>query len=234
MGRILKKIFVFINPLMVPFSILMGMILLVIQPWFLQFEYSRNNFPEDRFGFSEEDRIKYGIASLLYITESYPQNFLSNLSFESGDPIYGKRELDHMKDVQIVFQAAKKTWTIVIILYFLQIILFYRKASFQLLTRQILIHGSLLTIFMFILIFFVALFAFDPFFQFFHQLFFVENSWLFYESDTLIRLFPEKLWVDGFLLVSILTIITAVIFLLIGTEFSFFKKPLREPYPFRK
>jgi len=87
-----------------------------------------------------------------------------------------------------------------------------------------LTEGSLLTIFIFFLIFFIVIFAFDSFFQYFHQLFFAENSWLFYENDTLIRLYPEKLWIDGFLIVSVLTITTAIIFFFVGTDFSFFKK----------
>lgn len=224
MGRFVHKTYVLLNSITLPFSILMGMVLLVFQPWFLQYEYSRSNFPPDQYGFSYEDRIQYGTASLLFITKNHPKEFLSNLTFDVVSPIYNQRELDHMMDVQVVFRNAKRIWIVFFFLYFFQTLIFFRKPNFQLIIRQILTYGSQLTIVIFFSIFFVVIFAFDPFFQFFHQLFFTENSWLFYENDTLIRLFPEKLWIDGFLIVSVLTIMTALIFFLIGTDFSIFKK----------
>jgi len=224
MKRFVIKIIAFLNSITLPFSILMGTVLLIFQPWFLQHEYSGTSFPPDQFGFTYEDRMQFGSASLLYITENYPPEFLANLSLNTGEPIYGSRELDHMRDVQTVFQTAKKVWIIFLFLYFLQILFFFRNLNFQFVIRKILTEGSLLTIFIFFLIFFIVIFAFDSFFQYFHQLFFAENSWLFYENDTLIRLYPEKLWIDGFLIVSVLTITTAIIFFFVGTDFSFFKK----------
>jgi len=42
--------------------------------------------------------------------------------------------------------------------------------------------------------------SFDWLFTQFHHLFFEGNSWLFLYSDTLIRLYPERFWVDAFAL----------------------------------
>jgi uncharacterized membrane protein len=44
--------------------------------------------------------------------------------------------------------------------------------------------------------------VFWQFFTLFHELFFTGNSWLFYFSDTLIRLFPIRFWQDAFLLAA--------------------------------
>jgi uncharacterized membrane protein len=41
--------------------------------------------------------------------------------------------------------------------------------------------------------------VFWQFFTFFHTLFFEGDSWLFYYSDSLIRLFPIRFWQDAFL-----------------------------------
>ena len=38
---------------------------------------------------------------------------------------------------------------------------------------------------------------FDVFFTRFHQMFFSAGSWLFYEDDTLIQLYPLRLWSDA-------------------------------------
>jgi uncharacterized membrane protein len=47
-----------------------------------------------------------------------------------------------------------------------------------------------------------TLLAFGFFFIFFHEIFFKEGTWMFYYSDTLIRLFPERFWRDTFLMVG--------------------------------
>ena len=38
------------------------------------------------------------------------------------------------------------------------------------------------------------------------NLFFTGNSWLFYYSDTLIRLFPIRFWQDAFLLAAVVAL----------------------------
>jgi hypothetical protein len=48
--------------------------------------------------------------------------------------------------------------------------------------------------------------VFWQFFTLFHQIFFTGDSWLFYYSDTLIRLFPIRFWEDAFLWAAILAL----------------------------
>ena len=48
--------------------------------------------------------------------------------------------------------------------------------------------------------------SFDFIFTEFHHLFFEGDSWLFLYSDTLIRLFPERFWMDAFIIVGLFTL----------------------------
>jgi integral membrane protein (TIGR01906 family) len=48
------------------------------------------------------------------------------------------------------------------------------------------------------------------FFSTFHSLFFEEGTWVFLRSDTLIRLFPERFWMDVAVLVVALLIAEAI------------------------
>ena len=48
--------------------------------------------------------------------------------------------------------------------------------------------------------------VFDEFFVLFHSLFFEGNSWLFYFSDTLIRLFPIRFWQDALLWAAVIAL----------------------------
>jgi uncharacterized membrane protein len=47
---------------------------------------------------------------------------------------------------------------------------------------------------------------FWDFFTLFHALFFEGDSWLFLNSDTLIRLFPIRFWQDAFLLGALIAL----------------------------
>jgi integral membrane protein (TIGR01906 family) len=52
---------------------------------------------------------------------------------------------------------------------------------------------------------------FDGLFTAFHHLFFEGDTWLFYYSDSLIRLFPMRFWRDAFILTGGITILLALI-----------------------
>jgi integral membrane protein (TIGR01906 family) len=45
----------------------------------------------------------------------------------------------------------------------------------------------------------------------FHAIFFEGDTWLFFTNDTLIRLFPEKLWSDAFIYLGMFTLISALV-----------------------
>jgi integral membrane protein (TIGR01906 family) len=47
--------------------------------------------------------------------------------------------------------------------------------------------------------------GFSGFFTGFHRLFFTGDTWLFQYNDSLIRLFPMKLWQDGFTAAGVLS-----------------------------
>jgi uncharacterized membrane protein len=57
---------------------------------------------------------------------------------------------------------------------------------------------------------------FDALFRGFHAIFFKGDTWLFYTSDTLIRLFPEKLWSDAFTFMGIFTLAGAILCALVA------------------
>jgi integral membrane protein (TIGR01906 family) len=58
--------------------------------------------------------------------------------------------------------------------------------------------------------------SFDWLFTAFHRIFFTGDTWLFLYSDSLIRLFPLRLWQDGFIAMGIVTALLAIIFILGG------------------
>jgi len=69
--------------------------------------------------------------------------------------------------------------------------------------------GAWLSIGLIALIVALTLLSFNSLFDRFHRLFFAEGSWLFYQNDTLIRLFPLVFWRDAFLLVGLVVLLAA-------------------------
>ncbi len=120
-----------------------------------------------------------------------------------------------MKDVRSVFQISRSIWFILTVVYVVIFGLYWNKPNRFVNILHAFQMGSYLTLAISLtLIAFVA-FAFDLLFDWFHSLFFAEGSWLFYADNTLIRLFPQKLWVDAFIWAGAFTLFFAFLFTLI-------------------
>jgi integral membrane protein (TIGR01906 family) len=203
----------------IPLLLIMSSIRILINPFLLDYEYSLPNFPPDEFGFSTTDRLNWGKLSVNYLTNQAGIEYLADLKFENGDPIYNERELSHMLDVKNLVQLMIKIWLGVIAFLVIMAVFAWKskwlKDYFWGISR-----GGWLTIGLIALIIAGVLINFDGLFTGFHRIFFSGDTWLFYSDDTLIRLFPIKLWSDAFLFMGIFTLAGSVILALAGDRIS--------------
>jgi len=51
---------------------------------------------------------------------------------------------------------------------------------------------------------------FDQLFTAFHRVFFEGDTWLFYSSDSLIRLFPMPFWVNVFVVIGVISALLSI------------------------
>jgi integral membrane protein (TIGR01906 family) len=151
-------------------------------------------------------------TALQELINSADTSYLGDLKFEDGSPLYNERELSHMQDVKNVTQGALRLWYLSLALLAVLGIWAWFGGWWQyyLLGLQ---RGGWLMVGLAILIGTIVLVGiavnpnvFDEFFVLFHSLFFEGNSWLFYFSDTLIRLFPIRFWEDAFLLAAVIAL----------------------------
>jgi len=182
--------------LLVPLAVIMLAVRLLLTPFFLEIEYRMPGFPEDQYGFSFQDRLAWAKPSVEYLVNREGIEFLGNLKFENGQPIYVDRELSHMHDVKEVVQKLLRLWYIDLGILILIGILAYQGGWFgnYLLGWK---WGGFLTAGLFLFLAVFASISFWQFFTWFHSLFFSGDSWLFEFSDTLIRLFPIRFWQDA-------------------------------------
>jgi len=210
--------------LLVPVTLVLLAVRIVLNPWYVEFEYRTPGFPDDPFGFTQEERLRYSRIAINYLLNDEGINFLGEQRFPEGQQapdfsctfmedctrMYNERELRHMVDVKNVVQAALRVLAgSSILLLILAAWAGWQKRGQG--TLQAFEQGGWLTLILIALIILFVLAAFGILFVFFHDVFFDEGTWTFYTSDTLIRLFPERFWRDTFLMVGGLTAGMAVV-----------------------
>jgi integral membrane protein (TIGR01906 family) len=186
---------------LIPLWILIGSVRLVASDTFLLYEYNKLDFPQDSYGFSPDQRLSYASLNLTFVRNDRPISVLE-IQKSGENPLYNERELSHMIDVQNVYQVFAFLWTVVTALILITFVLLYIQADIRKDIPLALKLGGLITTGFIVTIGLMALIGWDTWFALFHKLFFAAGSWTFNYSDTLIRLFPQKFWMDAVFTVS--------------------------------
>jgi integral membrane protein (TIGR01906 family) len=174
----------------------------LINDWYPRYEYAKPDFPPDPYGFTQEQRLELGLASIHYLQRSEPPEqaivLLAALRLPGTDQsLFSRPELSHMIDVK---RLTDTLWVVhlvsgVIVVGGLVLLLARadtRKEGYRaLLTGGLLTSGFLLALVLFVLL------SWQTFFVTFHDIFFAPGTWTFDRSDSLIRLFPDKFWSDA-------------------------------------
>jgi integral membrane protein (TIGR01906 family) len=211
--------------LLLPVVIVLGVVRLVINPWYLQFEYHTPDFPADPYGFTLQDRLNYGKLAVEYLVNAADISFLGDLRFPDGQQaptpscqtmtdcthLYNDRELEHMLDVKNVVGGAMRVLEISALILILLALWAWRGRWARDYIKG-LQRGGVLTLILLGLIILAVLVAFNYLFILFHEIFFRAGTWTFLYSDTLIRLFPERFWEDTFLVVGGLSAALGLLF----------------------
>lgn len=212
MKQKLPLILSYLVSLLVPIALIGTALRILLSPIFINVEYRMPYFPADEYGLTQQDRLRWAPFAIDYLINSSDISYLGDLKFDDGTPLYNERELSHMKDVKGVVMNTLGVWIISLII--LAVLFIYAKRSDWVpdylngLRRGGIWMIGLAAVLGLITGVGIVI---DPevfwgFFTFFHHLFFTGDSWLFYYSDTLIRLFPLRFWEDAFLWAAILAL----------------------------
>lgn len=205
MNKTLSSILSIITTLLTPIALVLLGIRILLTPIFPEIEYRTPNFPPDNYGFTQAERIHWAKNAIEYLNNDAGPEFLGELQFENGLPLYKESEVSHMLDVKILIQVALKVWTGALgILVMFGIWSKIEKWGQG--YRQGLMRGGWLTLILTALLAVMATINFWEFFAQFHYLFFEGDTWVFLYSDTLIRLFPMRLWQDAFLMEGVIVV----------------------------
>jgi integral membrane protein (TIGR01906 family) len=185
-----------------PFLLTLGTLRIIVSwdsPSYPRFEYGR--IQPDRYGFTPEERLALAEATLDYLRAPGPAEdaivILEELTLPGSDEsLYNQREIGHMLDVKRLTDIfAQAIWPLAVIviggLLFLLSAAERREEGYRAIrSGGLLTTGTLLAI--------IALIGVSWNFVFtqFHEILFPPDTWTFYYTDSLIRLFPERFWFD--------------------------------------
>jgi len=224
-----KTLLSFLIALTLPFLLVVLVIRLVANPWFIHFEYNRPGFPADVYGFTLDQRTPLALDGLYSVLpEGEGLIRLERARLPDGSPAFNDREIRHMRDVRglmaVVFPAMFAGWAAIVILA----IALRRVPGWGRAVPLGLRWGAIITLALLAALIVYIVVNFDSFFLTFHRLFFEGDTFMFLRTDTLIRLYPEQLWLDASILIGALTVVIALA-LLIGSTYWLRRQPSGQP-----
>ncbi len=178
-----------------PIVLLLSPLCLLVSRGFVRHEYALSHVPPS-IRFSQEERLALSDVMIGYLRGWNTQEEMAELVTSEGVPALDDREISHMVDVKQVmdwFFGAQRIALGVAVLCGVWLLYAAGSAS---LGRQMQAGVFAAGILILVVVVF-SLLDFDTFFTVFHGLFFEQGTWTFWETDTLIQLYPLPFWVDA-------------------------------------
>jgi integral membrane protein (TIGR01906 family) len=181
---------------------------LVTGHWFVRWEYRRAGFPPDPFGLPTAERIRLAKVCQDFLASNADISLLADLKLPDGEPAFNERELRHMSDVQSVYHGLTIAGIVSGLIWIGGGVALVASEQARERIPAALLNGSLITLGLLTGVGTFMVVSWGEFFTAFHRLFFEGQTWIFPNSDTLIRLFPIRFWIDiaatlvGFLVVE--------------------------------
>lgn len=189
---------------MVPALLVVGALRVLATETFTRWELDR--LPPDRYGLTDDERERLALTGLRSIQPgSEGIVLLERATLPDGAPAFDERELSHMDDVRTLFGAALRG-QLVVLLALAAAAVALSRTSLRRAVPAGLLAGAVATLAVAALAVPLILLGFDDFFTGFHEIFFEGASWRFASTDTLLRLYPERFWVDVSRIAAALTV----------------------------
>ncbi len=192
----LSRLIQWVLVLALPIALLIMNIRIATGHWFVHWEYGKADFPPDPYGISTQERIDLAEKSVDYIASSVDISFLGDLTLDNGDPAFNARELRHMADVQMVYGRLMIVGIVAALILLGGVITSLVTKRRRRYVAVALWNGCMLTLGLLAIVGAYMALNWGDFFTTFHRIFFEGDTWTFPLSDTLIRLFPMRFWID--------------------------------------
>lgn len=190
---------------LVPIVLMMTSVQMVLSHYWLNYEYSRDSYPHDEYGFSDETRLRLSMRVLDFIKG---REGVASLAQDVGNTKAGltEPEIQHLEDVRNRVSTFRLIYQLVLIGIVFSGWMLFSKSETRVLLWEGLVGGGLITLSVTTMLVLSITIAWDMLFESFHAILFAPDTWQFAAESTLIRLYPTRFWVDT---TSVLLLITA-------------------------
>lgn len=161
---------------------------------------------------TNNEDIQY-LESLTLPAELCVQKHPETSSTTGACQMFSVKELKHMKDVQFLARCVFRSFWLLLFLQLKILAFLHFTEGMPDLPRRSLVMGSALTYATMFSVLAFALLAFNTAFKKFHRIFFHDGTWTFPVSSTLIRLYPQRFWIDATITVGLFTLLGATMIL---------------------
>jgi integral membrane protein (TIGR01906 family) len=208
-GRVAAAALVAAIAIVVPPTLVANALRALATETFTRWELGR--LEPDRYGLTDDQREALALTGLRSIQPgSEGIVLLARATLPDGSPAFDARELSHMEDVRSVFGVLLRGELAVLVVLAL-LALGLARTRLRAVVPAGLLAGALTTLAIAVLAVPLILIGFDAFFTGFHEVFFEGDTWRFSNTDTLIRLYPERLWEDVSKIAAAMTVLQAVV-----------------------
>ena len=214
--------------LALPVFLLIASLRIVTGHWFVGWEYGKASFPPDPCGLSIAERTHLAEVCVDYLATNADISLLADLRLPGGEPAFNARELRHMADVQAVYHRITIAGVVAALVWLVGITALLATGHARARIPTALLSGGLLTLGVLGAVGAFMVLSWNQFFTTFHRIFFEGETWIFPYSDTLIRLFPIRFWMDVAAVTVGLLIVGAVIAGTVGWIWGRRRQPPRE------
>ena len=197
--------------LALPIFLVVGDVRFVTGHWFVHWEYGKAGFPPDPYGLSTAERTRLAETCVDYLATNADISLLADLRLPGGASAFNARELRHMADVQAVYYGMMIAGIVAALVLLGGTVALLASGHTRRRVPAALLSGSLLTLGLLGAVGAFMALSWGEFFTAFHRLFFEGDSWIFLYSDTLIRLFPVRFWMDVAASIVGLLVVEAVV-----------------------
>lgn len=225
MGKLAVRIIQGFVILAMPVFLVLTVGHLLINVWYLEYEYGKSDFPPDPYGFTPQQRLDLATVSIRFLKRSEPVEVAIKLLEAqrhpgADKPLFDQSEISHMLDVKRFTDVLWRVqYAAGLIAIGGLILLLARKGTRHAGYRALFLGGAWTTGLLACLVILVLL-SWRMFFATFHELFFPPGTWTFDWRTSLIRLYPDRLWFDAGTIITVGTLLAGAVISAMGYALS--------------
>ena len=214
--RLWPRIVQWLITLALPIALVVANIHIATGHWFVRWEYGKSGFAPDTYGLTTAERTHLADVCIDFLATSADISLLEDLRVPDGEPAFNGRELRHMIDVQVVYDRLTVAGILAAAIVVGGTAVLLRTGHSRQRVPRALLKSGLLTLGLLACVGGYMVLGWNSFFTTFHRIFFEGETWIFDFSDTLIRLFPIRFWMDVALVIVGLLVVEAIVVTIVG------------------